>query len=112
MEIKYDLESELDWNNAESIDIKPEGWKKLTVKFIDHYPFVFWRINDIQRNFRSNSDLVSRKGVHEFFSENLMVLKTVLQHSLETMPEERKNFYKQNIIGLFDEQSISPVDNR
>lgn len=111
MEISYELENDLDWNNAEFVDIKPEGWKQVRIRFIDAYPMLFWRINDIQRNFRSNSDMVAKRGAAQFFSENLSVLKTVIDHQLEKMPEERKNFYKQNIIGLFDEQSIPSVDN-
>jgi hypothetical protein len=103
MDISYKIENDLDWNNAEFIDINPEGWKTLRIKFIDAYPFVFWRINEIPRNFRSNSDLVSRKGVDRFFSENLEALKTVITHELDAMPDERKKFYKDNIIGLFDE---------
>ena len=103
MEINYELENDLNWNNSEFIDIKPKGWKSLRIKFIDGYPFVFWRIDGIDNNFRSNSDLVSRKGAERFFSENLEALKTVITHELDSMPEERKKFYQENIIGLFDE---------
>jgi hypothetical protein len=35
MDISYKIENDLDWNNAEFIDINPEGWKTLRIKFID-----------------------------------------------------------------------------
>lgn len=103
MDINYRMENDLDWVNAESIDIQPPGWKSVKVRFIDSYPFVFWRINDIEKNFRSNSDVVSSRGAREFFSDSLSSLKLLVMHNLESMPEERKQFYKEHIIGLFDE---------
>jgi hypothetical protein len=103
MSINYKMEDDLDWRNAEEVDIKPSGWKELRIRFIDSYPFVFWRINDIEKNFRSNSDLVSRRGVIDFFSDSLTSLKIMVSQSLDDMPEERKKFYKENIVELFDE---------
>jgi hypothetical protein len=103
MDINYNMEDDLDWTNAEVIELHPKGWKPVSVSFIDSYPFVFWRLNNIQKNFRSNSDLVSRKGVNEFFSDSLASMKLLVMHSLDGMPEERKKFYKENILELFDE---------
>ena len=103
MEINYRIENDLDWNNAESIDLQPDGWKNVKISFIDSYPFVFWRINDIQKNFRSNSDSVSRRGVIDFFSDSLHSLKILVMNTLGEMPEDRRQFYKENIVELFDE---------
>lgn len=103
MEINYRIEDDLDWNDAESVDLQPNGWKRVKVSFIDSYPFVFWRINDIDKNFRSSSDSVSRKGVIDFFSESLVSLKILVVNTLDEMPEERRQFYKENIVRLFDE---------
>jgi|688.fasta_scaffold176147_2 hypothetical protein len=103
MSINYNMEDDLDWKNAEEVDIKPAGWKELRIHFIDSYPFVFWRINGIEKNFRSNSDLVSRRGVADFFSDSLISLKIMVSQSLDDMPEDRMKFYKENIVELFDE---------
>lgn len=103
MDISYNMEDDLNWNDAESVDLQPKGWKRIKVSFIDSYPFVFWRINGIEKNFRSNSDVVSRKGVVDFFSESLISLKLLVLNTIDSMPEERKKFYKENILELFDE---------
>jgi len=103
MDIRYNMEDDLNWNDAESVDLQPNGWKRIKVNFIDSYPFVFWRINGIEKNFRSNSDVVSRKGVVDFFSESLVSLKLLVLNTIDSMPEERKKFYKENILELFDE---------
>lgn len=103
MDISYNMEDDLNWSDAESVDLQPKGWKKVKVSFIDSYPFVFWRINGIEKNFRSNSDAVSRKGVVDFFSESLASLKILVVNTIDQMPEDRKKFYKENIVGLFDE---------
>lgn len=103
MDISYNMEDDLNWNDAESVDLQPKGWKRIKVSFIDSYPFVFWRINGIEKNFRSNSDVVSRKGVVDFFSESLVSLKLLVLNTIDSMPEERKKFYKENILELFDE---------
>ena len=57
----------------------------------------------MEKNFRSNSDVVSRKGVVDFFSESLVSLKLLVLNTIDSMPEERKKFYKENILELFDE---------
>ena len=103
MDISYNMEDDLNWNDAESVDLQPNGWKRVKISFIDSYPFVFWRINGIEKNFRSNSDAVSRKGVIDFFSESLISLKILVVNTIDEMPEDRKKFYKENIVGLFDE---------
>lgn len=103
MEINYRIEDDLDWNNSETVEIIPEGWKPVTVRFIDAYPFVFWRINEIDRNFRSSSLDVSSAGVYDFFSQSLKAMKLMVLHQLNDMPEERRRFYEENILGLFDE---------
>lgn len=103
MDIKYRMEEDLDWNNAESIEIKPEGWKQITIKFIDAYPFIFWRINDIDRNFSSSSHDASSLGVYDFFSQSLKSMKIMVLGQLDEMPQDRRSFYEENIIGLFDE---------
>jgi hypothetical protein len=103
MEIAYRIEDDLDWRSAEEIFMEPEGWKPVRVSFIDAYPYLFWRINDIPQNFRSSSDAVATKGVHEFFSENLHVLRVMVLGSIDQMPEERRKFYEENIMELFNE---------
>jgi hypothetical protein len=103
MDISYKMQDDLDWNNAETIDIKPKGWKQVRVSFIDSYPMVFWRINGIEKNFMSSTDLVSTKGVYEFFSGSLETLKMMIDGGIDSMPEERRRFYKENIMELFDE---------
>ena len=103
MDISYNMEDDLNWSDAESVDLQPDGWKRVKISFIDSYPFVFWRINDIQKNFRSNSDSVSRKGVIDFFSDSLHSLKVLVMNTLDEMPEDRRQFYKENIVELFDE---------
>lgn len=103
MDISYKMEKDLDWNNAEVVDIKPEGWKKLTIKFIDANPIVFWRINDIPHNFRSSSDSLSKKGVSESFCSTLKFFKIIITSAMDRIPEKRKKFYEENILELFDE---------
>ena len=98
MDISYNMESDLDWKNAESIDVIVPGWKGVRVKFIDAHPYLFWRLNDIERNFTSNSDLASRYGIHVLISDSLVSLKEMVTRTIDTMPEERKKFYKENIM--------------
>lgn len=97
------MEDDLNWGSAEEILLEPEGWKPVKVAFIDSYPFVFWRINGIPHNFRSNSDAVATKGVQEFFSDNLHVLRIMVLGTIEQMTGERRKFYEENIMELFNE---------
>lgn len=103
MEINYNIENDLDWNNAEVIEIKPEGWKKVKIKFIDANPVVFWRINEIEHNFTSNSNNVAKNGIEESFSYTLKILKMIIVSATDKIPEKRKKFYEENIVELFDE---------
>lgn len=103
MEINYRMDQDLDWNNAETVEIEPEGWKKINVKFISADPIVFWRINDIPHNFTSNSEVLIQKGVSETFCSTLKSLKILIKTTMDKMPEERKKFYKENILELFNE---------
>jgi hypothetical protein len=103
MDINYRMEDDLNWNEAEYVDINPKGWKPVRVWFIDSQPFVFWRINDIPRNFRSYSFSVSISGAHQFFSDALISLKSTLNSAMAKMTDERKMFYQENIVELFNE---------
>lgn len=103
MDIKYSIQDQLDWNQSETVEIQASGWKPITIRFIDSYPYLFWRINNIENNFLSNSEIVSRKGVIDFFTENLIMLKRRVLETMNDMEPERLEFYKKNIMELFDE---------
>jgi hypothetical protein len=103
MDISYRIEDDLDWNNAEAVEVEPEGWKRVVIRYIDAYPFLFWRINEIDKNFRSSSHDVSALGVHDFFSQSLKSMKIMVLGQLDEMHPERRKFYEENIVELFNE---------
>lgn len=103
MKATYNLEDSLAWHEAEKVEIQPKGWKPLTVFYIESSPYVFWRINSIEKNFRSLGLSVAQDGPHKFFSESLESLKFMIDSSLDVMTEERREFYIKNIVGLFNE---------
>jgi len=103
MKIDYKIENDIEWDLCETITVKPNGWKEVNIKFVDCRPLLFWRINEIPKNFTSNSDDVSKRGVNIFFKENLEFLKEMITNTIDTMQEDRKKFYQENIITLFDE---------
>lgn len=103
MGISYNIKDVLDWHNADKVVIRPKGWKEITVYYIDSNPYVFWRINEVDNDFRSLGITVAERGPEKFFSDSLESLKFIIDSSLEVMNEERRNFYVKNIIGLFDE---------
>lgn len=104
MKANYSIDDSLPWNESEKITIEPKGWKPLTISYIESSPYVFWRINDIQKNFRSMGLSVAQDGPHKFFSDSLESLKFIIDSSLDVMTEERREFYTKNIVGLFNEQ--------
>jgi len=103
MSASYKIDDSLNWRMAEEIKIHPRGWKPLSVKYIDSSPYIFWRINGVDKNFRSLGNLVAQKGPNKFFCESLESLKIMVNMSLDVMTPERREFYIKNIIGLFDD---------
>lgn len=103
MGIHYKIEDSLDWEACDRIVIKPKGWKEVTIHYIDSNPYVFWRINEINNNFRSMGIKIVEEGPENFFCGSLESLKFIVESSLDVMTEERREFYVKNIIGLFNE---------